>query len=330
MIRRREFVTLLGGAAVVWPLAARAQQGDRVRRIGVLMGYAENDPAARAQVEAFGHELHRLGWTDGRNLQIDYRYGSDSPQRIRALAIELLQLAPDLVVSNANLVTAILKSEIRNIPLVFVSVSDPIGSGFVTNLARPTGNITGFANFEPSMGGKWVETLKEIAPHIERIGFILHPDTPPNVGFLKTAEADAPSAKVKLSALGVRTGEDIERAIAEFATSPTGGLIVAPHVVTIINQELIIALAARYRLPTIYPFAFYAKAGGLISYGIDGPTQFKLGAGYVDKILRGVKPADLPVQLPIKYELVVNLKTARALNLDVSIQLQQRADEVIE
>ena len=329
-MRRREFITLLGGAAAVWPIAARAQQSDRVRRVGVLMGYAENDPAAQAQVAAFGEELQRMGWTDGRNLQINYRYGSDDPQRIRALARELLQLAPDVIVSNANLVTAILKSEINNSPLVFVSVSDPIGSGFVNNLARPNGNITGFANFEPSMGGKWLEMLKEIAPQIERVGFILHPDTPPNIGFLKAAEADAPLAKVKLSALGVRTSAEIERAIAEFATLPDGGLIVAPHVVTIINQQLIIALAARYRLPTIYSFAFYAKAGGLISYGIDGPTQFRLGAGYVDRILKGARPADLPVQLPTKYELVINLKTAKMLGLDVPLHLQQRADEVIE
>jgi ABC-type uncharacterized transport system substrate-binding protein len=330
-MRRREFITLLGGAVVAWPIAAQGQQGERMRRVGVLMGYAENDPAAQAQIDSFGQELHRLGWTRGRNLQIIYRYGSDDPQRIRALAKELLSLSPDLVVSNANLVTAILKSEAGDVPLVFVSVSDPIGSGFVTNLARPTGNVTGFANFEASMGGKWLETLKEIVPQIERVGFILHPDTPPNVGFLKAAEAAAPTLNVRLDALNVRTRAEIEQAFTTFsAFGSNGGLIVAPHVVTIINQELIIGLAASYRLPAIYSFAYYAKAGGLISYGIDTPDQFRLRAAYVDRILRGTKPADLPVQLPTKYQLVINLRTAKTLGLDVPPTLLARANEVIE
>ena len=207
-MKRREFITLLGGAGAAWSVAARGQQAERMKRIGVLMGYAEDDPAAQAQIDSFGQELHRLGWTLGRNLQITYRYGSDDPQRIRALAKELLRLSPDLVVSNANFVTAILKSEAGDVPLVFVSVSDPVGSGLVTNLARPTGSVTGFANFEASMGGKWLETLKEIVPQVERVGFILHPDTPPNVGFLKAAEAAAPTFNVRLTALNVRTGGD--------------------------------------------------------------------------------------------------------------------------
>ena len=329
-MRRREFITGLAGAAA-WPLAARAQQSGRMARIGVLMGYTENDPAAQAQIASFGQELNRLGWATGRNLQITYRYGSDDPERIRTLAKELLSLSPDLVVSNSNLVTSILKSEAGDVPLIFVSVSDPIGSGFVTNLARPTGTVTGFANFDASMGGKWLETLKEIAPQIERVGFILHPDTPPNVGFLKAAEAAAPTLNVKLNPLGIRSRGEIEHAFKTFSGfGGNAGLIVAPHVVTIVNQELIIELAASYRLPAIYSFAYYAKAGGLMSYGIDTPDQFRLGASYVDRILKGTKPADLPVQLPIKYQLVINLRTAAALGIDVPLHLQQRADEVIE
>jgi putative ABC transport system substrate-binding protein len=234
-----------------------------------------------------------------------------------------------VMVSNSNLVSTILQSEVKNVPLVFVSVSDPIGSGFVKGLARPGGNVTGFANFEPSMGGKWLEKLREIAPEVQNVRLMLHPE-PPNIGYLKSAEAAAPSLRIKLVGLPVHNSTEIERALATFASEPHGGLIVAPNVVTFANSDLIVDLAARYRLPAIYPFAFFAKEGGLISYGFDAADQFRQGAVYVDKVLRGAKPADLPVQHPTKFQMIINLKTAKALGLDVSSQLQQLADDVIE
>jgi len=270
-------------------LAARAQQ--RVRRIGMVMAYAESDPNGQMQVAAFREHLQKLGWTEGSNLRIDLRFGAGDPVRIRELARELMSLGPDLMVANSNLVTTILQSEVRTMPLVFVSVSDPIGSGFVTDLARPGGNVTGFANFQPSMGGKWLEMLLEIAPRSERVGLVYHPE-PPNY---------------------------------------RGGLIVAPNVVTFANSSLIVTLAERHRLPAIYPFAYYAKEGGLISYGFDAADQFRQGAVYADKILRGSKPPDLPVQHPTKFEIVINLKTAKALGLDVawiSSAARRRGDRI--
>jgi ABC-type uncharacterized transport system substrate-binding protein len=328
-IERRKFLATLGGAAAAWPLAARAQQPERMRRIGVVMAYTESDPNEQVQVGAFRQQLQKLGWMERNNIQIDFRYAADDPARIRALAVELLGLRPDLMVSNSNLVTTILQSEVHSIPLVFVSVSDPIGSGFVKDLARPGGNVTGFANFQPSMGGKWLEKLREIAPQIERVGLVLRPE-PPNIGYLKSAEAAAPSFGVKLVDLEAQSSSEIERVVATFAGEPHGGLIIAPNVVNFANSDLIVALAARYRMPAIYPFAFYAKQGGLISYGFDAADQFRQGAVYVDKILRGAKPTDLPVQHPTKFEIVVNLKTAKALGLDVPLLVQQLADEVIE
>jgi ABC-type uncharacterized transport system substrate-binding protein len=328
-MRRRDFITLFGGAAAAWPLMARAQQPERMRRIGVVMAYAGSDPNGQVQVAAFRQALQKLGWIEGRNIRIDFRYASDDSARVRALAVELLGLKPDLMVSNSNFITAILQSEVHSIPLVFVSVSDPIGSGFIKDLAQPGGNITGFANFQPTMGGKWLEKLREIAPQVERVGLMLHPE-PPNIGYLKSAEAAAPSLKIKLVGLEVRNSTEIERVLATFVGEPNGGLIIAPNVVTFANSGLIVALAARYRLPAIYPFAFYAKAGGLISYGFDASDQFRQGAVYADKILRGAKPADLPVQHPTKFELVINLKTAKLLGLEMPLQLQQLADEVIE
>jgi putative ABC transport system substrate-binding protein len=328
-MRRRDFITLLGGAAAAWPLMARAQQPERMRRIGVVMAYAGSDPNGQVQVAAFRQALQKLGWIEGRNIRIDFRYASDDSARVRALAVELLDLKPDLMVSNSNFITAILQSEVHSVPLVFVSVSDPIGSGFIKDLAQPGGNITGFANFQPTMGGKWLEKLREIAPQVERVGLMLHPE-PPNIGYLKSAEAAAPSLKIKLVGLEVRNSTEIERVLATFVGEPNGGLIIAPNVVTFANSGLIVALAARYRLPAIYPFAFYAKAGGLISYGFDASDQFRQGAVYADKILRGSKPADLPVQHPTKFELVINLKTAKLLGLEMPLQLQQLADEVIE
>jgi putative ABC transport system substrate-binding protein len=327
-MRRREFISVLCGASVAWPIAARAQHRERARRIGVVMGYPETNANAKLQVTAFRLQLEKLGWIEADNFRIDLRYGADDPKRIRALATELLGLGPDLMVSNSNLVTSILQSETRGIPLVFISVSDPIGSGFVTDLARPTGNVTGFANFQPSMGSKWLELLQQVVPQLQRVGLMYFPE-PPNIGYLKSAEAAAPSFNKKLIGLDVHGGNEIERVLATFATEPHGGLIIAPNVVTFANSDLIVALAARYRLPTIYPFAFFAKAGGLASYGFDAAEQFRQGAGYVDKILRGAKPADLPVQHPSKFELVINLNTARTLGLDLSPQLLSVADEVI-
>ena len=327
-MRRREFITLIGGAAA-WPRAARAQQPDRMRRIGVVMAYTESDPNGQMQVAAFRQQLQKLGWVEGTNIQIEFRYAADDPARIRALAVELLGLGSDLMVSNSNFVTMILQSEVHRIPLVFVSVSDPIGSGFVQDLARPGGNVTGFANFQPSMGGKWLEKLREISPKVERVGLILRRE-PPNIGYLKSAEAAAPSLNIELVGLEAQSRGDIERLVATFSNGPHDGLIIAPNVVNFANSDLIIALAARYRLPAIYPFAFYARQGGLISYGFDAADQFRQGAVYADKILRGAKPADLPVQHPTKFEIVINLKTAKALGLDVPFQTQQLADEVIE
>jgi putative ABC transport system substrate-binding protein len=313
---------------LVLPIAAGAQQRERARRIGVVMGYPEINPNAKLQVTAFRQQLQKLGWIEGDNLRIDIRYGADDPNRIRALATELLGLGPDLMVSNSNLVTAILQSEVHFIPLLFVSVSDPIGSGFVTDLARPTGNVTGFANFPPSMGSKWLELLRQIVPQAERVGLLYFPE-PPNLGYLKSAEAAAPLFNKKLIGLAVHGGTEIESVLATFAAEPSIALIVAPNVVNFANSDLIVALTARYRIPAIYPFAFYTKAGGLASYGFDAAEQFRQGAGYVDKLLKGVKPADLPVQHPSKFELVINLNSAKALNLDISPQVLSLADEVI-
>ena len=329
-MRRREFIANLGSAAA-WPVVARGQQPERTRRIGVVMAYLEGDFNGQAQVAAFREQLGKLGWVEGRNVQVEFRYGGDDPNRIREQARELLQLAPDLIVSNSNHVTAILQTEVRTIPLVFVSVSDPIGSGFVADLAKPGGNITGFANFQPTMGEKWLEMLRQIAPPIERVGFLLHREAP-NIGYLNSAQTAATGFKINLLGLEVNNGAEIERALDYFSNGGTSnnGLIVAPNLVAFANSALIVDLAARYQLPAIYPFAFYAKEGGLISYGFDAADQFRQGAVYVDKILRGAKPTDLPVQHPTKFQIVINLKTAKALGLEIPPTVLARADEVIE
>src|SRR6516165_10622288 len=310
-VKRREFITLLGGTVAAWPLAAHAQQPERMRRLGVLMGYAETDPAAQAQVAALRQELQKLGWDEGRNIRIDVRFPGTDAAKIRAILMELMSLTPDVLVSNTNLVTAVVQAEVRTVPIVFVSVGDPVGSGFVSNEARPNGNLTGFANWEMSMGGKWVELLKEAAPQVERVGLMVYPETPASVDFFKVAEALAPALKVKPVALGVHDAGEIKQALTAFAAESNGGLVVTPHAVTFTNRDLIVALSARLRLPAIYSFVFYAKAGGLISYGFDVLHQFQQVAGYVDRILRGAKPADLPVQYPTKFQLVINLKTAK-------------------
>jgi ABC-type uncharacterized transport system substrate-binding protein len=329
-MRRREFITLLGAAAA-WPLAAYAQQGERVRRVGVLMGYAESDAAAQAQVATLRQEMRKLGWEEGRNIRIDVRFPAADAGRARAMLMELMSLTPDVLVSNTNLVTAVVQEEVRTIPIVFIFVGDPVGSGFVSNDARPNGNLTGFANWDsPAISGKWLELLKEVAPQVERIGFMLHPQTPALMRYFKSAEALAPALNIKLVALGVHDAHEIDQRLTAFAAEPGGGVVVGPHAVTLTNRDLIVSLAARLRLPALYPLAFYAKAGGLMSYGLDPVNQFQHGAGYVDRILRGTKPADLPVQYPTKLQLVINLNTAKALGLEVPPTLLARADEVIE
>jgi putative ABC transport system substrate-binding protein len=330
-MKRRAFITLLGGAAAAWPLAARAQQAGRMRRVGVLMGYAESDAAAQAQVAAVRQELRKLGWEEGRNIHIDVRFPAADVGRIRAILTELMSLTPDVLVCNTNLVTAVVQAEVRTIPIVFIFVGDPVGSGFVSNDARPNGNLTGFANWDsPAMSGKWLELLKEVAPQVERVGFMMHPETPGLIRYFKSAEALAPALKVKLVALGVHDADEIERGLTAFAAERHGGVVVGPHAVTLTNRDRIVELAARLRLPALYPMAFYVKAGGLISYGFDPVSQFQQGAGYIDRILRGAKPAELPVQYPTKLQLVVNLKTAKTLGLTIPESFLLRADEVIE
>jgi putative ABC transport system substrate-binding protein len=330
-VKRREFITLLGGAAAAWPLAARAQQPERMRRVGVLMGYAESDAAAQAQVVALRQELRKLGWEEGRNIRIDVRFPAADAGRVRAILMELMSLTPDVLVANTNRVTAVVQAEVSTIPIVFIFVGDPVGSSFVSNDARPNGNLTGFANWDsPAMTGKWLELLKEVAPQVERVGFMMHPETPALIRYFKSAGVLAPALKVNLVALGVHDADEIERGLTAFAAERNGGVVVGPHAVTLTNRDLIVALTARLRLPALYPLAFYAKAGGLISYDFDPVNQFQQGAGYVDRILRGAKPADLPVQYPTKLQLVINLKTAKTLGLMIPESFLQRADEVIE
>jgi putative ABC transport system substrate-binding protein len=301
-----------------------------MRRIGVLMGYAETDPSAQAQVEALRQELQKVGWEEGRNILIDVRFPAADAARVRAVLTELMSLTPDVLVTNTNLVTAVVQAEVRTIPIVFIGIGDPVGAGFVSDEARPTGNLTGFANWRPSLGEKWLELLKEIAPQVERVGVLMHPEEPINIQFFKFAEAAAPALKVKPVALGVHDTDEIKRALTSFAAEGNGGFIVIPHAVTLFNRDLIVALATRLRLPALYPLAFYAKAGGLISYGADQVNQFQRGAEYVDRILRGAKPADLPVQYPTKFQLVVNLATAKALGLAIPASVLSLADALVE
>src|SRR5262245_2766895 len=328
-MRRRDVLGALG-STVAWPITAHAQQGDRMRRVGVLIGYSETDAAAQAQVAALRQELQNLGWDEGRNIRIDVRFPAADAGRARAAISELMSFTPDVLVSNTNLVTAVVQAEVRTVPIVFISVGDPVESGFVSNEARPNGNLTGFANWERSITGKWVGLLKEVAPKIERVGIMMHPETVASFRFFKFGEAAASALKIKPVALGVHDANEIERTLTALAAEGNNGLIVTPHAVTFTNRDLIVAMAARLRLPAVYPLAFYTEAGGLISYGFDPVNQFRQGAGYVDRILRGAKPADLPVQYPTKLQLVVNLKTAKALGLTIPESFLQRADEVIE
>jgi len=329
-MRRRAFITLLGGAAAVWPLAARAQQGAQMRRIGVLMAFAESDSEAQANLTAFRQAFQMLGWTDSRNVRIDYRWGGADPQRIRADAIELVGLKPDVILASSPLVLQPLQQETRSIPIVFVQITDPVGSGFVSSLAHPGGNITGFTTGEFSMYGKSLEVLKEIAPQVTRVAVILNPEQIPQAWMWRAIEAVAPSFRVQLTAAGVHDSAEIERAIDTFARESNGGLIVLPNVPTIAHRDLIVRLAARHRLPAVYSDRHFVSGGGLIAYGNDRADQYRQAASYVDRILRGERPGDLPIQQPTKFELVINLKTAKALGLDVPPTLLARADEMIE
>jgi len=328
-MRRREFIAALGGAAA-WPAVARAQQPERMRRIGVLQPGSESDPESQLRRAAFVGGLQKFGWTEGTNVSIHYRWVGDDADRIRLYATELTGMQPDVIWASGSLPLLLLKRATRTIPVVFTQVYDPVGSGFVTNLTRPGGNITGFTLGEFSMGGKTLEVLKEVAPQVSRVAVILNLEQPPHVAMWRSIEASAPSFGVRLTPADAPGPDEIERAIEAFAREPNGGLIVLPSPITIVHRELITALAARHRLPAAYVFRFFVRSGGLVSYGIDPADQARQAAGYVDRILKGEKTADLPIQQPTKFELVINLKTARALGLDIPTSLLARADEVIE
>jgi putative tryptophan/tyrosine transport system substrate-binding protein len=329
-MRRREFITLLGSVAA-WPIAARAQQPDRMRLIGVLMAYTENDSTAQSWLAAFRAALAKLGWTEGSNLRIELRWSAANADTMRTLAKELVDLRPNAIFGVTTPAVGALAHETRTIPIVFAGVSDPIGGGFVANLAHPGGNMTGFTtgNADPALGGKWVELLKEIAPRTARVALLFNPATVvPVQFFMPSIQAAASSFAVQVSAAQVHGKDEIEGVVAAQARDPGGGLIVMPDVFNDVNRELIIALAARYSVPAIYFNRFFS--GGLISYGDVRSEQFRLAAGYIDRVLKGEKPADLPVQVPTKYELIINLKTAKALGLTIPDKLFTAADEMIE
>jgi putative tryptophan/tyrosine transport system substrate-binding protein len=331
-MKRREFIALLGGAAtapsLLWPIAARAQQSTRMRRIAVLTGRAE-DLESLGWIEAMKQRLNELGWSDGRNVRIQLRAGGDVEQW-QTYAGELVASAPDVIVVVGNPGVAALRRETRTIPIVFVQVGDPVGSGFVASLARPGGSVTGFMHFEPAMGGKWLEMLKEITPAMTRALVLLLPEATANVEFARAAQAAGPTYQVAVSSAGVHNAGEIERAMAAFAGEPEGGLIVLPNPISGTHSPLIAELAIRHRLPTIGAFRYVTANGGLASYGIDVRDLYRRAAEYIDRIFKGEKPADLPVQAPTKFELVINLKTARTLGLEIPPTLLARADEVIE
>ena len=327
---RRDFITLLGGAVAAWPLAVRAQQGER--RIGVFTsGSSADDPGIRDRIAAFLRGLQGLGWTEGRNIRIEFREGGGDPDTIRKQAAELVALAPDVIFTTGAASLSPLLLATRNVPIVFAIVPDPVGSGFVDSLARPGGNATGFMQYEYSLTGKWLELLKQIAPGVTRTAVLRDPANVSGIGQFAVIQSVAPSVGMEVSAINLRddTGE-IERAITAFARSANGGLILTSSAIAMVHRELIVALAARYELPAVYSRRYFVQRGGLISYGVDFIDQYRRAAGYVDRILKGEKPSDLPVQAPTKYELVINLKTAKALGLEVPPSLLARADEVIE
>jgi ABC-type uncharacterized transport system substrate-binding protein len=327
-MRRRKFLTLLGGATA-WPLAARAQQGERMRRIGVLMNAAE-DSDQQANLAAFTQALEQLGWTEGRNVQIETRWARGSAPEIRRHAGELVALAPDVIFATGTASMGPFLQVTRTLPIVFVNVADPVGAGFVDSLSHPGGNATGFIQFEYSLSGKWVELLKQIAPGLTRAAVLRDPTITSGIGQFAVIQSVAQSVGVEVSAINPRDASEIERAVTTFARAPNGGLIVAASALVVLHRELIIALAARHKLPAVYYRRYFVTTGGLISYGYDTVAGFRGAASYVDRILKGEKPANLPVQAPTKYDLVLNLKTAKALGLEVPATVLARADEVIE
>jgi putative ABC transport system substrate-binding protein len=330
MTNRREFITLFGGAATAWPLAAHAQQRERIRRIGVLMNLIADDPEGQARLAAFLQGLQEAGWAVGRNVQIDVRWSPGDAEQMRKQATEMVALAPDVILASSPLAMSPLRDATRTIPIVFTALFDPVAFGFVESLARPGGNVTGFTSADYSMSAKWLELLKDLAPEVSRVAVLYDASNPGGLPMFTAINAAASSLRVEVSPAAVRDAPEIERAITAFARSPNGGLIVTRTSAVLTHHDLIVTLATRHRLPTVYPLRSFVIRGGLISYGNDAIADFRRAAGYVDRILKGEKPADLPVQYPTKYELVINLKTAKALDLTVPDSLLARADEVIE
>ena len=330
-MRRREFLTLLGGAATALPCDAAAQSS-RLRRLAVLMGNPEGDPRAQVNMAALREGLRTLGWIEGQNIRIDYRLAGGGPEEARKLTRELIATGPDVFLCSSNQVTDIVRQETRSIPIVFVFVGDPVGSGFAASLERPGGNSTGFANYENAIGGKWLQILHEIAPQVGRVGFIYHPDAPPNVGFYRAAEAASPFLGIEVRPLPVRTPSEIEKGIMAVAAEgpPGASLMVPSHALLISSRNLIAGLAIRDHLPGVYGDRSFAESGGLLSYGNNTADLFRSGASYVDRILKGEKPSELPVQLPTKYEMVINIKTAKTIGLTIPASYLLQADEVIE
>jgi putative tryptophan/tyrosine transport system substrate-binding protein len=328
-MNRRDLITLLGGAAAAWPLAGRAQQA-AMPRVGALFGISENDPEGRDRIDAFRHGLEKLGWIAGKNVQLESRWAGGDTERLKAQAAELVRLKPDVLLAGATVALVALQQATPDIPIVFAQVTDPVGAGFVTSLARPGGNITGFTQHEFGIGVKWLELLKELAPRVKRVAVIHHAGNPASAGYVDTITPAAPTFGVELAIAGVRNSADIERAIDAIASRPDGGIIVLPGPRSLDTRNRIVALAEQHRLPTVYPFRYWVVSGGLASYGIDNVELYRLAASYVDRILKGEKPADLPVQHATKFQLVINLKTAKALGLDPPITLLARTDEVIE
>ena len=328
-MRRRDFITLLGGAAVAWPLAARAQQPERVRRIGIIYSLAEDDPESVTRRAAFEQGLKELGWTNGGNIQIDYRWAQNDPELIRKFVAELVALAPDVIVTSGSVVVGPVVRATLNIPIVFLQVIDPVGSGLIESMSHPGGNVTGFTQFEYSLAAKWLELLKEIAPNLSRVAVLRDATRGPGIGQFAVIQAMAPPHRVELSPINAGDPAEMERGIAAFARFPNTGLVVTVGG-TAVRRDLIVAAAAKYRLPAVYPYRYFVSDGGLISYGPDTVEPYLRAAGYVDRIFKGEKPANLPVQAPTKYELAINLKTAKALGLTVPPSLLGRADDVIE
>ena len=329
-MRRRDFFKVIAGSAVGWPLSARAQRPDAMRKIGMIMGFPEGDPQARPRVNAFLAALQELGWNDGGNIKMEYRWAAGEADRIRAAAADLVAQAPDIIVANGSEVTSAVKSYTRAIPIIFVQVSDPVGLGVVESLARPGGNVTGLTHFEYSVSEKWLQLLKEIAPSVSRVVVLLNSSNPAANGHYRAIEAVVRPLGVQTKLADVKDAAEIEDAISSLTSEPNGGLIILPDNVTLIHRERIVAAAARHRLPAMYPYRYFVAAGGLVCYGVDVTDLFKRAASYVDRVFKGTKPADLPVQGPIKFDWVTNLKTAKALGLTIAPTVLARADEVID